>query len=87
MCTAVDVQSRLTPAAVRAGELLSAGVIGRILSASVLSHPAGFGRGIPEATRPLADPAVGRAAGTAAWRGAGCRVHAPKRGCSVDADC
>lgn len=57
--TAVDLQSRLNPAAVRAGELLAAGAIGRIVGASVLSTTAGFGRRIPEAGRSLEDPAVG----------------------------
>jgi predicted dehydrogenase len=57
--TAVDLQSRLNPAAARASELLQAGAIGRILSASVLSTTAGFGRKITEAARSLEDPAVG----------------------------
>lgn len=57
--TAVDLQSRMSPAAVRAGELLHSGAIGRVVSASVFSTTAGFGCHIAEAARALEDPAVG----------------------------
>lgn len=56
--TAVDLQSRMNPSAVRAKKLIDAGAIGRILSATVLSTTAGFGRTIPAAARYLEDPSV-----------------------------
>lgn len=58
LCTAVDLQSRMNPAAARAEELITSGTIGRILTATVYSTTAGFGRHIPEAGRTLEDPAV-----------------------------
>ena len=57
--TAVDLQARLNPAAVRAGQLLDAGELGRILSATVFSSTAAFGSTVPEVARSLEDPAVG----------------------------
>jgi predicted dehydrogenase len=57
--TAVGLQSRLNPAAVRASELLQSGAIGRILHATVLSTTGGFGPTIPDGGRYLEDPAVG----------------------------
>lgn len=59
VCTAVDLQSRLNPAAVRASDLLQSGAIGRVLSATVFSTTAGFGLRIPDSARSLEDPAVG----------------------------
>jgi len=55
--TAVDLQSRMNPAALRALELVKTGEIGRIISATVCSTTAAFGRRIPEAARYLEDPA------------------------------
>jgi predicted dehydrogenase len=57
--TAVDLQSRMNPAAVRAVELVQSGAIGRILHATVLSTTVGFGPAIPDGARYLEDPAVG----------------------------
>lgn len=57
--TAVDLQSRMNPAARRASELLQSGAIGRVLYASVLSTTAGFGPAIPAGAKYLEDPAVG----------------------------
>src|SRR5579859_1096094 len=54
--TAVGLQSRMNPAALRARELAGSGEIGRILSASVYSATAAFGRRVPEAARYLEDP-------------------------------
>lgn len=59
VCTAVDLQSRLNPAAVHANSLVRSGAIGRVLSATVLSTTAGFGPRIPDSARSLEDPAVG----------------------------
>jgi predicted dehydrogenase len=57
--TAVDLQSRMNPAARRARELIESGAIGRILHATVLSTTAGFGPAIPDGARYLEDPATG----------------------------
>ena len=57
--TAVDLQSRMNPAAQRASELLQSGAIGRLLYATVLSTTAGFGPAIPDGAQYLEDPAVG----------------------------
>jgi predicted dehydrogenase len=59
LCTAIDLQSRMNPAAVRASELLQSGAIGRILYATVLSTTGGFGPAVPDSARYLEDPAVG----------------------------
>src|SRR3954451_1210926 len=42
--TAVGLQARMNPAAVRARELVGSGAVGRVLSATVYSSTAGFGR-------------------------------------------
>jgi predicted dehydrogenase len=55
--TAVGLQSRMNPAALRAVELAGSGEIGRILSATVYSATAAFGRRVAEAGRYLEDPA------------------------------
>lgn len=57
--TAVDLQSRMNPAAQRARQLLTSGAIGRILYATVLSTTAGFGPVVPDGALYLEDPAVG----------------------------
>ena len=57
--TAVGLQARLNPAAVRAGELLSDGTVGRVLSATVYSTTAGFGPVVGEGELYLEDPATG----------------------------
>jgi predicted dehydrogenase len=45
---AVGLQSRMNPAAIRARELIAAGEIGRVLTATVYSSTAGFGREVAE---------------------------------------
>lgn len=44
--TAVGLQSRMNPAALRARELVASGAVGRMLSATVYSSTAGFGRAV-----------------------------------------
>lgn len=56
---AVGLQARTNPAVRRARELLDAGAVGRVLSASVLSTTAGFGRDVPPGELYLEDPANG----------------------------
>lgn len=57
--TTVGLQSRMNPAAVRARELISGGAIGRVLSATVYSSTAGFGRKIAEGDLYLEQPETG----------------------------
>ncbi len=57
--TAVGLQARVNPAALRALELIEAGAIGRVLSASVYSSTAGFGRQVAEANLYLEKPESG----------------------------
>lgn len=57
--TAVDLQARTNPAAVRAGEMVTSGAIGRVLSVSVYSTTAGFGRVVSRSALYLEDPASG----------------------------
>lgn len=59
MHTAVGLQSRMNPAALRARELIGAGAIGRVLSATVYSTTAGFGRRVPEGELYLEKPETG----------------------------
>ena len=54
--TAVGLQSRANPAAIQARRLLASGAIGRVLSATVYSSTAGFGRQVPEAQLSLEQP-------------------------------
>lgn len=57
--TAVGLQSRLNPAVTRGAELIAAGTIGRMLSATVYSSTAGFGRVVPENALYLEKPESG----------------------------
>lgn len=57
--TAVNLQSRLNPVTIKASEIISSGSLGRVLTATVLSTTAGFGRTIPSAARYLEDPSAG----------------------------
>ncbi len=57
--TAVDLQARLAPAAVRARRLLADGALGRVTSVSVYSSTAAFGPVVPAGARYLEDPASG----------------------------
>jgi predicted dehydrogenase len=45
---AVGLQSRMNPAAIRARELMTAGEIGRVLTTTIYSSTAGFGREVAE---------------------------------------
>lgn len=51
--TAVGLQARQNPAAVRALELVRGGAVGRVLSATVYSSTAGFGRAVADNELPL----------------------------------
>ena len=55
----VNLQSRLSPAARRAREIIQSGAIGRPLSANVLSTTTGFGPQTPKAYAYFDDPASG----------------------------
>lgn len=57
--TAVDLQARLNPAAAHARELITSGAIGRVLTVSVYSSTAGFGRVVSTSALSLEDPATG----------------------------
>lgn len=57
--TAVDLQARLNPAAVRARQLIGSGAIGRVLTVTGYSSTAGFGPTTTEQSLYLEDPAVG----------------------------
>ena len=57
--TAVDLQSRMNPAAVRARELVTSGAIGRVLTVTVYSSTAGFGQVVTSQSLSLEDPATG----------------------------
>jgi predicted dehydrogenase len=57
--TAVDLQSRLNPAAVRALALIESGTIGRVLSATVYSSTAAFGRRVADSALYLEKPETG----------------------------
>lgn len=57
--TAVGLQSRMSPAVVRARELLAAGAVGRVLTVSVYSSTAAFGAVVPKQALRLEDPATG----------------------------
>lgn len=53
---AVGLQSRMNPAAVRARELIAAGEIGRVLTATIYSSTAGFGMQVSEGALYLERP-------------------------------
>jgi len=57
--TAVGLQSRMNPAATLALDVVRSSDLGRILSATLLSTTAGFGRVVPEAELYLEDPETG----------------------------
>ena len=57
--SAVGLQARTNPVATRAAELLAEGAVGRVLSATVYSSTAGFGRKIPQASASLEQPDTG----------------------------
>ncbi|GAB2593186.1 Gfo/Idh/MocA family protein [Microlunatus antarcticus] len=57
--TAVDLQARLAPAAVRARRLLADGALGRVTAVSVYSSTAAFGPVVPAGARYLEDPKSG----------------------------
>ena len=57
--TAVGLQARVNPAVLRAGELIASGVLGRILSVTVHSSTAGFGRVVSEGELYLERPETG----------------------------
>jgi predicted dehydrogenase len=57
--TAVGLQARRSPAAVRAAELIAAGRIGRVTAIDVLSTTAAFGPVLGERDAPLELPATG----------------------------
>ena len=57
--TAVGLQSRLNPAALRALALIESGTIGRVLSATVYSSTAGFGRRVADSALYLEKPEAG----------------------------
>lgn len=57
--TAVDLQARLNPAAVRARHLVGSGAIGRVLTVTGYSSTAGFGPTTTEQSLYLEDPAAG----------------------------
>jgi predicted dehydrogenase len=57
--TAVGLQSRMNPAAQRALALLDAGVIGRVLSATVYSSTAAFGPDVAEGALGMEKPETG----------------------------
>lgn len=56
---AVGLQARMNPAAVRALAMIGSGAIGRVLSATVHSSTAGFGRRVAEGDLPLEEPETG----------------------------
>lgn len=57
--TAVGLQSRMNPAAIRAVDLVTSGAIGRVLSATVYSFTAGFGRAVAANELYLEEPDTG----------------------------
>ncbi|MDQ2739793.1 MAG: Gfo/Idh/MocA family oxidoreductase [Actinomycetota bacterium] len=57
--TAVDLQSRMNPVAVRAAELIGSGLIGRVIRATVYSSTMGWGRQVPEEELYLEKPESG----------------------------
>ena len=57
--TAVGLQARMNPAAVRAVEAVESGAVGRVLSATVYSSTAGFGRTVPDGALYLEKPETG----------------------------
>jgi predicted dehydrogenase len=57
--TAVGLQSRMNPAAVRALALIGSGTIGRVLSVTVYSSTAAFGRRIADSALSLEKPETG----------------------------
>lgn len=57
--TAVGLQSRLNPAAERARDLVASGAIGRVVSATVFSSTAGFGRVVGDGELYLEEPETG----------------------------
>ena len=57
--TAVGLQSRLNPAVVHALELVRAGAVGPVLTATVYASTAGFGPVVPEAELYLESPEAG----------------------------
>ncbi len=59
MHTAVGLQSRRSPAVVRALDLIASGALGPVLTATVYSSTAGFGRVVAEADLPLELPETG----------------------------
>jgi len=57
--TAVGLQARMNPAAVRAVGLIASGAIGRVLSATVYSSTAGFGRKVAAGDLSMEKPETG----------------------------
>ena len=57
--TAVNLQARMNPAAVQAARLIQSGAIGRILSATVYSSTAAFGRRVAETELSMEKPETG----------------------------
>jgi len=57
--TAVGLQARMNPAAVRAVGLIASGAIGRVLSATVYSSTAGFGRKVAPGDLSMEKPETG----------------------------
>jgi len=59
MHTAVSLQSRMNPAAIRGLALIESGAIGRVISATVYSSTAGFGRKVADGDLYLEKPETG----------------------------